>query len=247
MNTSHPADRKLPRTVLGFDWFDFAVVVLHLGIVLFALPLSHLYAMPFFRLAVGLGFFWAVWRFGRSEAYAKGVQELSKRWPPVEFVMFVGGFIAGSIVFAVFVVRTIDVWVNDLLVIYEWKGESFLLILWIPLGLTAGALIPWTFLRAQENKSEETLPLWERYLGIAFVLITANILLDALYTAFLSESSDVGMNLILSVFILCFFYFPVKLQELFLKPEEARVQSVIQTIVVVAICQSIPAWMLLWL
>lgn len=82
------------------------------------------------------------------------------------------------------------------------------------------------------------LPIWATCLGRAMFLLAATILLFYVEKAFAGSTDDFGMRLFLSTFMLAVFYIPVRIQEMFMRPHGPYFQSLIQTIVAVAMMKS---------
>lgn len=82
------------------------------------------------------------------------------------------------------------------------------------------------------------LPAWATYLGRAMFLLAATILLFYVEKGFDGSTDDFAMRLLLSTFMLSVFYIPVRIQEMFMRPQGPYFQSLIQTIVAVAMMKS---------
>lgn len=82
------------------------------------------------------------------------------------------------------------------------------------------------------------LPIWATYIGRAMFLLAATILLFYVEQAFDGSTDDFAIRLFLSTFMLAVFYIPVRIQEMFMRPQGPYFQSLIQTIVAVAMMKS---------
>ena len=91
---------------------------------------------------------------------------------------------------------------------------------------------------AQANANFIELPIWSTYIGRAMFLLAATTLLFYIEQAFDGSTDDFAMRLFLSTFMLAVFYIPVRIQEMFMRPQGPYFQSLIQTIVAVAMMKS---------
>ena len=91
---------------------------------------------------------------------------------------------------------------------------------------------------AQANANFIELPIWSTYIGRAMFLLAATTLLFYIEQAFDGSTDDFAIRLFLSTFMLAVFDIPVRIQEMFMRTQGPYFQSLIQTIVAVAMMKS---------
>ena len=91
---------------------------------------------------------------------------------------------------------------------------------------------------AQANANFIELPIWSTYIGRAMFLLAATTLLFYIEQAFDGSTDDFAIRLFLSTFMLAVFDIPVRIQEMFMRTQGPYFQSLIQTVVAVAMMKS---------
>ncbi len=230
------------RNVFGFELFDVFVIILQAVVLFGSLEISEIIREPMFRLTMGLGFISTVVYLSFTERYSRGVATMSERYPIVSPVMYLCGMIAGGLIFAICLIGPI----RDLIDLSaEGAGNAFFehptaLLVILPTIVIAPSFLPYIFSRAQRRAKDEVpgrklaAPL--EFTARFVIWLTANFLLFYLYKAFTpSDGNDILTSLCMSVFMLAFFYLPVRIQDMFLSPNQPHHRSLIQTAVLLAL------------
>jgi hypothetical protein len=245
-------------SLLGFELFDLVVVLVHVVVLVLALPVELLGEHMAVRFLMGVGFFWAVRRLAKTSRYARGIEPVERQLP-VHLIVGLMGWLTGAIIAAMFVLLPLKEGLNALL------GERALLNDLLPLlGLVVvffgSSIIPRSLSsaskktddadqaleRKRQTQRHKDGPAWQVHSARMFVLLMANYMLLSLETVFQEDSNDVVMRFALACFMVPLFYLPVRLQEMFMQPEGPHRRTVMQTLLALALCKTSFGW-LSWL
>ena len=222
-----------PNAWLGFEGFDLLVMTAQAVVYLTGMSLSPLFSNSAFRFLIGTGFFVAIYFLSRTRTYSAGVKKIQSEHEYLGTIVLIGGAVLGIIVLALFVFGPIKVALDYLGWPSGWLGH-----LGVPLSIIALGYLPFLSFRAgrrpldDDSQFANYSPFW-MYAGRAVILILANLILLTMYQDMVEENQ---VNKVLTaVFFMSLFYVPVRMQEMYLHPHGPHFQSLLQTIVLMAL------------
>lgn len=240
-STVQTSEAPTTWSFLGFEWFDIVVIICQCMFFLAAIPLDQFLLHPATKCIGAIGYFGCLYFLGRTRIYATGFQSIKKAHGYIQIATGLGGILSGIMV-SVGIMIPFGDFLRQLHI-----GSDWAILIALPGMIFCVALVPYLANRvSEEDEVIEFIecPRWVHWLGRAFILIMANIMLLLIYDMFQGEAED---NLLARSIMVSFgmtaFYVPVRVQEMFLRPNGPHLQSLVQTTAMIIFCGTAPAWL----
>lgn len=226
---------------LGFEPFDLLIVVCQFLFFVLAIPLDQFFLHPATKFFSSLGYVVTLYFLGRTRQYAEGYAKISGVHQYIFAATGLGGILSGIMV-SIFVTLPVGE------VTRQWHLDGNLVILaMLPFSIFAMFLVPYLASRVEEPSEDIefiTCPFWLHWLGRASILVLANTMLLYVYDMMQGESEDSLLSRsIICSFTMCVFYIPIRVQEMFLRPNGPHFQSLIQTTILLILFGNSPPFL----
>lgn len=228
LNAESPEEQP-PETwsLLGFEPFDLGVVFCQFLLVILAIPIDKFFLHPVVQSVSASGFFVFLFFLGRTRQYSAGYRKINGLHRYLHLATTLGGITGGTFIFAFVAMPLAD------FLRFAGLSHDLGLFIFLPGLIFAAGLMP--FLAGYAGAGTESwfihCPIWMHWLGRTFLLLAANVVLMFFYVTFRKEEQVVVRFGLLTIFLLSF-YIPVRVQEMFLRPNGPHFQSLIQTMIV---------------
>lgn len=219
-------------SLAGFEVFDLIVIASQVIIYFTSVSVGPILDHPLCRFLLGIGFVVTVFCLGRTRVYARGVQKIESEHSHLWTAIYTGGTVLGIIILTRYIFYPIKLVFDSL-----GLDDNWLSIPGVPLSVVALVFLPYMAIRAEKKDIKDKshfveYPVWIHYLGRAVLLLLAN---SIMYSVFREIAADTPSKTFSAIVVAVMFYFPVRLQEMFLRPDGPHFQSVFQTMSVLVV------------